>query len=50
MILSHINNPRPGFNKLIYLKLRNTVSEMKQAHFELAECLLDEKRLIQDFQ
>ena len=50
MILSHINNPRPGVNKLIYLKLRNTVSEMKQAHFELAECLEDEKRLMQDFQ
>lgn len=35
MIISNINNPRPELNKLIFLRLRNAIFDLKQAYFEL---------------
>lgn len=49
MIISNINNPRPGLNKLIFLRLRNATFDLKQAYFDLTQYLEDQKKSIRDF-
>ena len=42
-------NKPSAVKKLNYLRMRNAVSQMRQAHFDLAEYLEDERRLMEDF-
>ncbi len=42
-------NKQSAVPKLNYLRMRNAVSEMRQAHYDLSEYLEDERRLMGDF-
>lgn len=44
-----VKNRRSTVTRLNYLRMRNAVSEMRQAHFDLTEYLDDERRLMEDF-
>ena len=42
-------NKQSTVPRLNFLRMRNAVSEMRQAHFDLTEYLEDERRLMGDF-
>lgn len=43
-------NKRSAVSRLNYLRMRNAVSEMRQAHFDLSDYLEEEKKVMEDFQ
>ena len=51
MILSNIVNTdrHTGADRLSLLRMRNTISELKQAHFDLGEVVEDERRIMEGF-
>ena len=49
MILSNLFNNKQQLNKLVLLKLRNQVSELRQVQNDLSDYISDERRIIEDF-
>ena len=51
MILSNIlnNDKQQGIDRLSLLKLRNNLSQLKQAQFDLGEYVEEERKLMEEF-